>query len=60
MGQYLEVDNDKKALKEKILKKLFEQDDVDGAIVLLDSGDRLEKSILLNLRKFPYSYYNAF
>lgn len=60
LGQYPEVDDDKKALKEKILKKLFEQDDVDGAIVLLDRRDRLEKSILLNLRKFPYSYYNAF
>ena len=60
LGSYPEVYEDKKFLKEKILKKIFEQNDVDWAIVLLDRRDRLEKSILLNFRKFPYSYYNAF
>lgn len=40
-----------KARKKKILVKVFEKQDIDGAIVLLDRKDRLEKSILLNLRK---------
>lgn len=60
LGQYSEVDEEKKFLKEKILKKIYGQDDVGGAIVQFDRRDRLEKTILRNLRKFPYSYYNVF
>ena len=60
MGQYPEVDEEKKTFKDKLLKKVFEQDDVDGALVMLDRRDRLEKQILLTLRKYPYQYYNAF
>ena len=60
LGQYPEVDEEKKTFKDKLLKKVFEQDDVDGALVMLDRRDRLEKQILLTLRKYPYQYYNAF
>lgn len=46
--------------KAKILKKVFEQGDIDGALNLLDRRDRAEKTLLLALRKQPHGYYNAF
>lgn len=46
--------------KQKIMSKVFDHQDIDGAIVLLDRRDRQEKSILLNLRKNVNGWYNAF
>ena len=60
LGQYPEIDEEMKARKKKILARVFEKQDIDGAIILLDRKDRLEKSILLNLRKTLNGYLNAF
>lgn len=55
-----EGDDDARDRKNKIVKKVFELKDIDGAMVILDRRDRLEKSILLNLRKHTNGYLNAF
>lgn len=39
---------------------VFQKGDIESAIDLLDKRDRLEKAILIFLKRQPYSYYNAF
>jgi tRNA(Glu) U13 pseudouridine synthase TruD len=46
--------------KEKIVKQVFENQNPEAAIILLEKKDRLEKAILNSLRKNPNGYYNAF
>ena len=60
LGQYPEVDEEMASRKKKLLKKVFEQMDYDTALQMLDRRDRIEKVILLALRKHPNGYYNAF
>jgi len=56
------------ARKQKMLNFVFEKGDVDGAIDICDKkdvrgtvdGQRLEKSLLVVLKKTPAAYYNAF
>lgn len=60
LGQYPEENSDAKERKTKILKYTFEETNPEAALILLEKRDRLEKAILLSLRKYPNGYYNAF
>lgn len=62
LGYHPEVDAEARERKLKVLNKVFgEVQDIDGAIVQLDpKREKLEKGILLVLRKHINGFYNAF
>ena len=60
LSQHPELDEEMKDRKIKIIKKVFSDSDIDGALNLIERKDRLEKVILLSLKKNPNGYYNAF
>jgi tRNA pseudouridine13 synthase len=49
-----------KERKIKIVRKVFEEQNVEAALILLERKDRIEKGILTSLRKHPNGFYNAF
>lgn len=62
LGAHPEIDDEARERKQKIMNKVFGgAQDIDGAIMHLDARkERMEKSILLNLRKNTNGFYNAF
>ena len=46
--------------KKKIRDLVFEKQDIEGALALLERKDRLEKTVLCLLKRQPTGYYNAF
>lgn len=60
LSQHPETDEDAKLRKAKIVNKVFELKEIESAILMLDRKDRLEKQLLLTLRKHTNGYFNAF
>ena len=60
LSQHPEVDREAGLRKQQIVDLVFQKGDIESAIDLLDRRDRLEKAILIFLKRQPYSYYNAF
>ena len=60
LGQHPEIDQQAAIRKKALLKQVFEDFDIEEAIQLLDRRDRLEKAVLMMLKKQPVGYYNAF
>ena len=60
LGQHPEIDQNAAEKKQELLKLVFTEFDMEGALQMLDRRDRLEKAILLQLKRQPTGYYNAF
>jgi len=60
LEQHPEIDDEQRQRKEMICHSVFVEGDIEGALDLLDRRDRLEKSILMVLKRQPNGYYNAF
>ena len=60
LGQHAEIDQKAVERKKKLLKLVFEDYDIEEAIQSLDRRDRLEKAVLLMLKRQLNGYYNAF
>lgn len=43
-----------------MIKHVFEDRNIDDALKLIEKRDRLEKTVLLALRRAPEAFYNAF
>ena len=60
LSQHAEVDLAAVERKKKLLKLVFEEGDIEGAISTLERRDRLEKAILVLLKRQLTGYFNAF
>lgn len=60
LGQHPEIDLGQVERKKQLLKLVFEDFDIEGALDMLDRRDRLEKAVLVLLKRQPTGYYNAF
>ena len=60
LGQHADIDLAQVERKKELLKLVFEEFDIEGALDMLDRRDRLEKTLLVILKRQPTGYYNAF
>ena len=60
LGQHAEIDQKAVERKKNLLKLVFQDFDIEEALQSLDRRDRLEKAVLLKLKRGPTDYYNAF
>lgn len=60
LGQHAEIDLSQIARKKRLLQLVFEEQDIEEALGMLDRKDRLEKAVLLLLKRQPTGYFNAF
>lgn len=60
LGQHAEIDLSQVAKKKRLLELVFEEQNIEEALELLDRRDRLEKAVLLLLKRQPTGYFGAF
>ena len=60
LQQSPDIDQDLIAKKKLLVELVFERFDMEGAISLLDRRDRIERALLMVLKKCYTQYYNAF
>ena len=60
LQQSPDIDQDLVAKKKLLVELVFERFDMEGAISLLDRRDRIERALLMVLKKCYTQYYNAF
>lgn len=60
LGQHAEIDVNQVDRKKRLLQLVFDEQDIEGALQMLDRRDRLEKAVLILLKRNPNSYYNAY
>ena len=60
LSQHPDGDELQASRKSKMIKYVFEDGCVSDALQLIEKRDRLEKCVLLALKRQPAAYYNAF